>query len=254
MLKVFRNLLIAAGFVFLTGFSQLNDSPDFEAVVTGFPLVGNTIYTISNGLTAFTGSLEDKYDQWNLASKHISKELFDYAVKGYQYLVNRNSLQNTDYLTIADLSKPSNQKRLFIINVNTGEVVFETFVAHGRNSGQQWAKKFSNSTSSFASSLGFYITNDTYIGKHGYSLRLTGCESGINNNAYKRAIVLHGADYVSEEFIQQNGFLGRSLGCPAVPEALSEKIIDLIKNGSCLFVYGPSKKYLKQSRIINSRT
>jgi hypothetical protein len=242
MLRLFRNLLLAPAFVLFTGFTPLNETVNVG--VAAKPLLSHK-EDISNVLSG-------KYDEWNLSNMNISKELFNYAIKGYQYLAEKNILHNTDIITIADLGKPSNQKRLYVINIKTGEVLFNTFVAHGKNSGQEYATNFSNSESSFETSLGFYVTTDTYMGKHGYSLRLNGCERGFNNNAYKRAIVMHGADYVSESFIRQNGFLGRSLGCPAVPAELSKKIIDVIKDGSCLFVYSPSKKYLRQSDILNN--
>jgi hypothetical protein len=245
MLRLFRNLLLAWAFVLLTGFTPLNQ--------TGSTLIAaNSFSTILKNVGGISNALYGKYDEWNLSNINISKELFNYAVKGYEYLAEKNILHNTDILTIADLSKPSSEKRLYIINIKSGQVLFNTWVAHGRNSGQQYATNFSNSKSSFESSLGFYVTADTYVGKHGYSLRLNGCEKGFNNNAFKRAIVIHGADYVSESFIRQNGFLGRSQGCPAVPLEVSKKIIDLIKDGSCLFVYSPSKKYLSQSDILNN--
>lgn len=241
MLRLFRNLLLAPGFVLFTGFTPLNQTVNVS--ITAKPLF------LSTGIANF---LTSKYDEWNLGNMDISREMFNYAVKGYEYLAEKNILHNTGIITIADLSKPSNQKRLYVIDIITGEVLFKTFVAHGKNSGQEYATHFSNNESSFETSLGFYVTTDTYIGKHGYSLHLNGCEKGFNNNAYKRAIVMHGADYVSESFIRQNGFLGRSHGCPAVPGELSKEIIDVIKNGSCLFVYAPSKKYLSQSDILNN--
>lgn len=215
-------------------------------------LIHSASFTVSKNITAATGEMAAKYDEWKLYNIGISRQLFEYAVKGYQYLASKKSLQNSGIITIADLSKPSTEKRLYVLNITTGEVLFHTLVAHGKNSGQQYATNFSNGESSFESSLGFYITTNTYDGKHGYSLRLNGCEKGFNDKACKRAIVVHGADYVSENFIQQNGYLGRSHGCPAVPANLSKKIIDVIKNGSCLFVYSPSKKYLTQSAILNS--
>ena len=248
MLRLFRNLLLATGFVLLTSFTPLDQATNTK-FLSG-PL-SFTSLTISGNINSFATNLSNKYDEWKLANMNISKELFNYAVKGYQYLAEKNILRNTGILTIADMSKPSSEKRLFVINVNTGEVLFKTLVAHGRNSGQEYARNFSNSKSSYASSLGFYVTTDTYFGKHGYSLRLRGCEKGFNDNANSRAIVVHGASYVSESFIEQNGYLGRSQGCPAVPEELSKKIIDVIKDGSCLFVYSPSKKYLRRSNILN---
>jgi hypothetical protein len=252
MLRLFRNLFLAAGFVLLTGFTPLNQTTNFTITTGTLPFISTPYFNIPGGFFAFGESLSNKYEEWNLANKDISREVFDYAVKGYEYLASKNALHNSDIITIADLSKPSTQKRLYVINIKTGEVLFQTFVAHGRNSGQEYATNFSNSKSSFESSLGFYVTTNTYNGKHGYSLRLNGCEKGINDNACKRAIVVHGANYVSESYIHQNGFLGRSQGCPAIPLALSKNIINVIKNGSCFFVYSPSKKYLAQSDILNN--
>jgi hypothetical protein len=252
MFRLFRNLFLAAGFVLLTGFTPLNQTIYTGISARPLPFISTTYFNISNSINDFANTMSNKYEEWKLANRNISKELFSYAVKGYQYLAGKNILHNTDIITIADLSKPSNEKRLFVINIKTGEVLFNTLVAHGKNSGQEYATNFSNSASSFESSLGFYTTTETYIGKHGYSLRLNGCEKGFNDNANKRAIVIHGAEYVSESFIRQNGFLGRSHGCPAVPAELSKKIIDVIKNGSCLFVYSPSKKYLTHSAILNN--
>jgi hypothetical protein len=199
-----------------------------------------------------TNTFLGKYVSWQLDKQGISIDLFTYAIKGYEYLDKLNRIANRNFITIIDFSKPSSEKRLFVINTETGDVLFKTLVAHGRNSGKEWASRFSNATSSFASSLGFYTTAGIYNGKHGISLRLNGCEKGFNDNAYKRAVVMHGAEYVSSNFIEQNGFLGRSHGCPAIPTTVSKKIIDVIKDGSCLFIYAPSKKYLSLSPIINS--
>ncbi|RYG34159.1 MAG: murein L,D-transpeptidase catalytic domain family protein, partial [Chitinophagaceae bacterium] len=155
-------------------------------------------------------------------------------------------------LTIVDFSLPSNEKRLFVIDVEEEKVLFNTYVAHGRGSGEKMAQRFSNVPESFQSSLGFYSTSSTYQGKHGYSLRLSGLEPGFNNLAEERAIVIHSADYVSEGFIRTKGYLGRSWGCPALPEKLNKPIIDEIKNGSCLFIYSPNNNYLKKSKLLNA--
>ncbi len=192
------------------------------------------------------------YNAWNLEETGLSQTAFELAHKGYTRLVSKHLVQNNCLLTIIDYSKPSSQKRLYVLDMVDGKVLFNSLVAHGRNSGQNFAKTFSNRQRSQQTSLGFYITMNTYTGENGYSLRLKGCERGINDRAYSRAIVLHGADYVSENFILRNGFLGRSYGCPAVPKELSRKIIDVIKDGSCMFLYYPSKKYSSQSKILNS--
>ncbi|HMO62518.1 MAG TPA: murein L,D-transpeptidase catalytic domain family protein [Ferruginibacter sp.] len=196
--------------------------------------------------------LLNKHHNWNLGSQGISFDLFSYALKGYTALCRQELVKNAEVITLIDFSKPSSAERLFVLNIKTGAVVFKTLVAHGRNSGKEYATAFSNIASSFQSSLGFYITTNTYEGKHGYSLRLKGCEKGINDNADKRAIVIHGADYVSHRFVQDNGFLGRSHGCPALPAAEAKEIIDVIKEGTCVFIYAPQKKYFSQSALLKS--
>ncbi len=211
-----------------------------------------TVESVNSSRNSLTAEINSKYAAWQLSMQGISIDLFSCAMKGYTYLKDHRQLQNNGVLTIIDFSKPSDEKRLFILDVITGKILFKTLVAHGKNSGKEMAEKFSNAASSFASSIGFYVTSGTYSGKHGYSLRLNGCEHGFNDNAYKRAIVVHGADYVSESFIQQNGFLGRSHGCPAIPNAVSKNIIDVIKDGSCLFIYSPLKTYLHQSALLKS--
>jgi hypothetical protein len=134
----------------------------------------------------------------------------------------------------------SNSKRLWVIDLATNTILFQSLVAHGRNTGEEFAKSFSNSAQSFKSSLGFYATGEIYSGKHGMSLRLDGLEKGINDNARSRGVVVHGANYVSNSFIKNNKRLGRSQGCPALPEELSKEIINVIKDKSCLFIYHPS--------------
>ncbi len=192
------------------------------------------------------------YTTWDLASAGLSKDAFEKAYKGFMVLQSKNLLKNCNLLTIVDYSMSSIQKRLFVLEMVTGKILFNSLVAHGRKSGQERATDFSNASESHKSSLGFFITQDTYKGSNGYSLKLKGCEKGINCNALNRAIVMHGADYVSENFIRRNGYLGRSYGCPAVPMDLNKKIIDVIKNGSCMFLYYPSKKYISHSKILNS--
>jgi hypothetical protein len=142
-------------------------------------------------------------------------------------------------ITIIDFSLPSTARRLWTINMVTGEILFNTLVAHGKNTGQNIAEKFSNIPQSYQSSLGFYLTDQVYTGKHGHSLRLKGLEKNINDKAWERAIVIHGADYVSESFIKAHGRLGRSHGCPAIPPELTDDFIRTIKEGSLLFIYHP---------------
>jgi hypothetical protein len=149
------------------------------------------------------------------------------------------------------MSQSSRNKRLYVLDLDQKKVVVNTYVAHGRNSGGEFAHSFSNNPSSHKSSLGFYITQDTYYGSNGFSLKIRGVERGFNDRANSRAIVVHGSEYVGPDFLQMNNFCGRSYGCPAVPADESETIIDLIKEGSCLFIYYPTQKYLVRSKILN---
>ncbi len=195
-------------------------------------------------------ALSHIYDSLRLNLMGLSQQAFQYAMHGFDYLVKAGKITNDKIISIVDFSQPSYKKRLFVIDLHTCKVVFNTYVAHGVNSGKEFAEQFSNRPESNQSSLGFYETLDTYIGKNGYSLHLQGLEKGFNDNADNRAIVMHGADYVSEEYIQSQGYIGRSWGCPAVPEKLHKPIINKIKNGTCLFIFSPNKNYLIHSQLL----
>jgi hypothetical protein len=191
------------------------------------------------------------YDSLQLSNLGLSKAAFEYALTGYNTLVEAGKIQKNNILTIIDFSLPSSKKRLFVIDLVSGQLLFNTFVSHGRNSGTVIATRFSNAFNSLKSSLGFYTTAGTYQGKHGYSLRLEGQEEGINDNAFKRGIVIHSANYVSETTANNKGFVGRSQGCPAIPESLKKPIIETIRDGSCLFVYSPDLFYASHSKLLN---
>ena len=205
-----------------------------------------TTLTPKSGLSVST-----IYDSLRLNIMGLSQQAFEYAMKGFDYLVKTGKVANDRIISICDFSLPSSKKRLFVIDLDNNKVLFNTYVAHGSNTGAAYANNFSNTPESNQSSPGFYETLHTYIGKHGYSLKLEGLEAGINDNANERAIVVHGADYVSESFIQARGYIGRSWGCPAVPENLSKPIIDKIKDGTCLFIYTPGANYVNRSRILH---
>ena len=194
------------------------------------------------------------YDSLRLNLMGLSQQAFHCAMQGFDYLVKAGKITNDRIISIVDFSEPSYKKRLFVIDLGKHKVVFNTYVAHGINSGKEYAKQFSNRPESNKSSLGFYETMDTYNGKNGYSLHLLGLEKGINDNADSRAIVMHGADYVSEDAIQSQGYIGRSWGCPTVSERLHKPIINKIKNGTCLFIYSPNKNYRLHSKILKEAT
>lgn len=177
-------------------------------------------------------------------------ESFTEALKGF-YLLKEKGLISKNILTLIDFSMSSNSKRLWVIDLTTNTILYNSLVAHGRNTGNEFASSFSNSAESYKSSLGFYATGEIYSGKHGKSLKLDGLEKGINSNARARAVVIHGAKYVSRSFIQNNKRLGRSLGCPALPLELTDKIIQTIKDKSCLFIYYPSDSYKMASKLVS---
>ncbi|WP_283183814.1 MULTISPECIES: murein L,D-transpeptidase catalytic domain family protein [unclassified Pseudomonas] len=154
-------------------------------------------------------------------------------------------------LAVIDYSLPSTEQRLWVFDLKKRKLLFHELVAHGRNSGENMAVKFSNQNESFATSLGLYRTQSSYVGQNGYSLRMEGLEPGFNDNAFERAIVIHGAPYVSPVLARTNGRIGRSLGCPAVRPAIAHKLIDSMKDGQLLFSYYPDQRWLKSSSYIN---
>lgn len=179
----------------------------------------------------------------------VSSEIFNMAIVGYNQI---DKLKSKKIITIIDFTKSSTEERFFVIDLERKILLFNCLVAHGKNSGENYAGSFSNESGSSESCLGFFITAETYNGKNGYSLCIDGIETGINDNARKRSIVIHGADYVSKEFIKKYSRLGRSWGCPALPADLSKEIIDCIANGSCIFIYCNNKEYLKNSKLIKN--
>jgi hypothetical protein len=213
-----------------------------------------TVVTAAKTKTASSiGILSNKlvvYDSLHLKRAGLSKKVFTMALTGMSKLVSGRHIKD-NLLAIVDFSQPSNKKRLYVIDLNNYQLLYHTFVAHGMKSGRAMAQSFSNKPSSEKSSLGFYVTGAAYKGTNGYSLRLTGVEKGINDHAMDRGIVIHGADYVCEGLIESQGFIGRSFGCPAVAQEVSQELIDLLKGGSCLFIYHPSPVYRSKSTFLN---
>jgi len=201
---------------------------------------------VKHNFNKWSQELFEEIDETELDIEVLKK-----ALTGYIKLKEKNEIERPEILSIVDFSKSSSKKRLFIIDIDNKKMLFKELVAHGTKTGVEFAKFFSNKRYSNQSSLGFYVTGRTYSGKNGFSLKLHGKEKLFNTKAYERGVVIHGANYVSEKFIKQNGRLGRSFGCPAVPMEKNKVIIDVIKNGSCFFIFHPDKNYLKYSTLVN---
>ena len=174
---------------------------------------------------------------------------FEQAITGAQAIERRNK----DIITLIDFTKPSTEERLYVLDIRHKRLLFSSLVSHGKNSGGNYATSFSNKVNSYKSSLGFYLTENTYQGKNGYSLILNGLEKGINDKAKERAIVMHGAAYANPSVIA-SGRLGRSFGCPALPQTVTKPIINTIKDGSVIFIYANNANYLAQSSFLKTTT
>lgn len=202
---------------------------------------------VSSRLSSIDSKIQFLYNTLQVNQFQMPKEdCFAEALKGF-YALKEKGLIKRDILTLVDFSLSSNAKRMWIIDLSSNVILLQTLVAHGKNTGDEFANNFSNRPESFKSSLGFYATGEVYNGKHGISLKLDGLERGVNDFARKRAVVLHGADYVSESFIKNHKRLGRSQGCPAVPLEFASEIISMIKDQSCLFIYHPCLNMKKAS-------
>jgi len=200
----------------------------------------------------FEDSIRQMYTSMDLEHYNLSYDVFRYSMIGFYSLKQEGKLSDKNLLSIIDFSKSSTQKRFYMIDLNQQKITYHTYVSHGKNTGEDMAKQFSNTVHSNQSSLGFYITAETYTGSKGYSLKLDGADKGYNDNMRERAVVMHAADYVSEKWIRANGRLGRSQGCPALPVEFSKAIIDTIKNGTAIFAYYQDENYLNSSAYLNT--
>ena len=218
-----------------------NKSKKIDTISTGnIPVMSEEIKNLSTA--------EILYSSLDFNENQLKKTVFDKAFQGFENLKKSGKLSaDCHLLTVCDFSLSSNTKRLWVIDTNEKKILFNSLVAHGKNTGEEFAEKFSNTESSYQSSLGFYITDATYDGENGYSLKLLGMDKGFNDAALQRAIVMHGADYVDENFAKQHKRIGRSWGCPAVPRDLAEPLINTIKDKNVLFIYYPDENYLNSS-------
>jgi hypothetical protein len=251
MQKLFRSLTIACLIGALITLPVLMSGKGKKDVEVSVKELATTVNNSS--AMAIEAEASSLYDALALTGD-INVKTLVYALKGYKYLQAQGKLGNSNVIAIADMSQSSKKKRLYIIDVASKKLLFNTYVAHGRNSGSEYATSFSNDVDSHKSSLGFYVTGNTYTGSHGLSLRIEGVEKGFNDRALERAVVVHGANYMGDHFLRNSPFSGRSWGCPAVPASETAKVINMIKNGSCLFIYHPTQKYLDKSEILNAPT
>ncbi|HET9747316.1 MAG TPA: murein L,D-transpeptidase catalytic domain family protein [Chitinophagaceae bacterium] len=243
-IKAILSSLPAAAFIFLPLLNQGNKpiNKKFNALFN-FSAQADSI--------AFNSEVDLIYDSLQLRKKGLRKDAFKYAYTGYTKLVEEGKINKEGIITICDMSQSSRRKRLYVIDLDQYKLLLNTYVAHGKNSGAEYARKFSNRPESLQSSLGFYKTKTTYWGGHGLSLTLSGLEPGFNDKAERRKIVIHGSQYIGDNYRRWGKYMGRSFGCPAVPIKQSKLLINTIKNGSCLFIYHPTKNYLTASKILN---
>ena len=180
----------------------------------------------------------------------IKDNVLDLALNAATCAVRSGRVTSPRTLTVIDYSRPSSEKRMWVYDLKTRELLYEELVAHGQGSGGNVPNAFSNEPDTHRTSLGLFATDTSYVGRNGYSLRLDGLDAGLNDRARERAIVIHGAPYVSESFVQANGRLGRSWGCPAVRADIAREMIDRIKGGGLVFAYYPDRGLLQSSKYL----
>lgn len=190
-------------------------------------------------------------DALALSAPRLDRAVLSKAVAAMQCATAGQSAESAKRLAVIDFSLPSSEPRLWIFDLQKKRLILEELVAHGENSGENLATAFSNRVGSHQSSIGLFRTQETYFGKHGYSLRIDGLEPGINDKARERAIVIHAADYVDPSWIERQGRIGRSQGCPAVRPEVAQKVVDTLKGGQFMFSYYPDPEWLASSAYLN---
>lgn len=203
-----------------------------------------------NRATLLDRDIEIIYDSLHAQSFDLDFVAFKYALIGYSSLLKEKKITNERYISIIDFNKTSDKKRFYTIDLDSMKIIYHTYVAHGKNSGSEKAQRFSDKHQSRQSSIGFYITGETYMGSKGFSLKLHGNEAGYNKNIYDRGVVIHTENYVSKDYLRRNGRLGRSWGCPVLPANIYKEVINTIKGGSVIFAYYNDKKYLHSSKYL----
>jgi hypothetical protein len=243
LLTVFAVLIFSFAFTTTDNLDSNSGNSEIEAIA--FP------NSSENNKTSFETKVAELYSEFSTNNSSIpAMPVFEKAMRGYDQLEEKGEVGKR-ILTVIDFELSSTKKRMWIMNMETKKVLFNTYVSHGKNTGGEFATKFSNTVNSLQSSLGFYVTAETYYGKNGLSLFIDGMEKGFNSNARKRYVVIHGADYAEPNFIDRIGRLGRSYGCPAVPNTVAKDVIDTIKEESVVYIHKNNKDYLKKSTLLN---
>lgn len=246
-----KNFLVVLAFFSFSfvNIKQQYFSHSIETSADSHPVTLVTTAAAESKLTraTFEDSVQRLYDHIDLSSYNLDFNVFRLGIIGYHALKSEGKLGAQNLLTIIDFTKPSTEKRFYTIDLDRKKVKFHSLVAHGRTTGENMAKMFSNKAHSNASSLGFYVTGETYVGSKGYCLRLDGQEKLYNGNLRSRGVVVHSADYVSESWIAKNGRIGRSQGCPALPTEINKLVINTIKDKTAVFAYYNDNEYLKSS-------
>jgi hypothetical protein len=220
------------------------------ALLPAIPGSGEPVQAPDAGNDPFKTAVLELYTL--LQEPSLKSEAFLHAMLGYHSLCAKGLVARDSILSVIDYSIPSSEERLFVIHLRSGRILYKSLVAHGRNSGELYASRFSNRIHSHQTALGFYITGETYTGGQGYSMHLTGVDTGYNDHAQVRSIVIHGAAYATPQYVKQYGRLGRSFGCPALPPNMNADIIQAIKDGSVLFAYYPDRDYLQDSPVLGA--
>ena len=234
----------------------------FFCFITATTFYGQQSNIVSSKLSRIVlDSLHSPHENFEYAIKRMYVDIkgreydldfkaFRYAYIGYQNMKLQNKLNDKRLLSIIDFTKDSDKKRFYTIDLDSRQILYHTYVAHGKKTGTSASTYFSNEEESHKSSLGFYVTGKTYNGDAGFSLKLYGNERNYNSNAYKRGIVIHTADYMNEDFLKRNGRFGRSLGCPVLPTNIYKEVIETIKDGTMVFAYYTNKRYLASSKYL----
>lgn len=225
---------------FRSQYKQQKIEKELDARIKKFPSV-----------KVFDDSLRSLYNSIGLKDYDLDFKVFRHGMIGYFSLRQEGKLSDKNLLSIIDFTKSSCDKRFYTIDLDNKKVLFHSLVSHGRNTGEDKASNFSNEPNSYQSSLGFYVTGEDYVGSKGYSMRLDGSEAGINDKMKERAVVMHDAEYVSDEWVKKYGRIGRSQGCPALPKEISRQVIDTIKNRTAIFAYYDDDKYIKASNYLD---